>query len=222
MTSVSGDLAGGSAARDFARDWQGVRADGDIQYAPVEMPKPRELPAWLQALSDFLKQAWNAFLEFFGAFGVSSTVIIWILVAIGVALAALLIWRILSPGPRLRRQPEIAEPEWAPDAAEALGLLEDADQLAAQGRFDEAAHLLLQRTVVQIREARPGLLEPSSTAREISTMPALPEAARRAFGVIAGRVEMSLFALRGLNAEDWQAARSAYAQFALAAPQAPE
>jgi hypothetical protein len=34
--------------------------------------------------------------------------------------------------------------------------------------------------------------------------------------VIASRVERSFFALRNLNADDWQAARAAYADFALA------
>jgi hypothetical protein len=46
----------------------------------------------------------------------------------------------------------------------------------------------------------------------------LPEAARRAFATIAGHVERSLFALRSLSADDWHAARSAYADLALAAP----
>ena len=54
-----------------------------------------------------------------------------------------------------------------------------------------------------------------STAREISALPALPEAARKAFGTIAERVERSLFALRTLSADDWHAARTAYAEFAL-------
>ena len=43
----------------------------------------------------------------------------------------------------------------------------------------------------------------------------LPERARSAFAAIASRVERSLFALRALDAEDWQAARAAYADFAL-------
>ena len=99
----------------------------------------------------------------------------------------------------------------------ALALLEDADRLAAEGRFDEATHLLLKRSVGQIAAARPDLLEPSSTAREIAELPALSEAARGAFALIAGRVERSLFALRRLSVDDWDAARAAYADFALAA-----
>ena len=57
--------------------------------------------------------------------------------------------------------------------------------------------------------------QPASTAREISVLPMLPERARSAFAAIASRVERSLFALRALDAEDWQAARAAYADFAL-------
>jgi len=70
--------------------------------------------------------------------------------------------------------------------------------------------------VGQIATARPEWIVPASTAREIASLPRLPERARRAFGVIAERVERSRFALRALAGEDWQAARAAYAEFALA------
>jgi hypothetical protein len=108
-----------------------------------------------------------------------------------------------------------AQPEWTPDRADAVALLEDADRLAAEGRYGEAAHLLLQRSVRHIAEARPDWLQPASTAREIAVLPMLPERARRAFAAIAERVERSLFALRELDLADWQAARAAYADFAL-------
>ena len=97
----------------------------------------------------------------------------------------------------------------------ALALLEDADALAAQGRFDEAVHLLLQRSVHHIASARPDWLSPSSTAREISLLPGLPAAARQAFLLITREVERSLYALRALAADDWHRARAAYAAFAL-------
>lgn len=224
VTIASGDLVDGSNARDFARDWQAVRGDGDIQFAPVEVPKPPEQAEWLRAVLEFLGKVLEAIGEFLGsigsALGLSVNAVMWILAALCIALVALLIWRMFAPAARLRRQTEAAEEGWTPDPVAAIGLLEDADRLAAQGRFDEATHLLLQRSVFQIRQAQPGLLDPSSTAREISAMTALPDAARRAFGVIAERVERNLFALRGLTSDDWQAARAAYANFALAAPQA--
>jgi hypothetical protein len=220
VTVASGDLADNGAARDFVRDWQAVRDNGDLQFAPVDMPKPPETPGWLKALGDAIGDFFGAIFDFLGeigkAIGLSGTVLVWILGAIIVGLLVLLVWRILDPMARFGRKPETPEQEeWVPEQAAAIGLLEDADRLAAAGRFGEATHLLLQRSVFQIHQARPGLLDPSSTAREISVLPALPEGARNAFRVIAERVEISLFALRALSAEDWQAARKAYAGFAL-------
>ena len=131
--------------------------------------------------------------------------------------ALVLVWRIVAPliAARRGRKEEVAEVDWAPTHAAAVALLEDADRLAAEGRFGEAVHLLLQRSVSHIAEAQPDWLQPASTAREIAGLPLLPPAARQAFGVIATRVERSLFALRDLDADDWRIARSAYADFAL-------
>jgi hypothetical protein len=128
-----------------------------------------------------------------------------------------LVWRlVVQPLLAIRRRPRPElEPEWAPARAQAVALLADADRLAAEGRFGEAARLLLQRSVHHIAEAQPGWLQPATTAREIAGLPQLPERARGAFGVIAMRVERSLFAQAELDGADWQAARAAYADFAL-------
>jgi hypothetical protein len=101
------------------------------------------------------------------------------------------------------------------DRTAALALLEDTDALAAEGRFGEAARLLLQRSVHHIASSRPEWLTPSSTAREIGAIAGLSGAAQQAFAVIAREVERSLYGLRALAAEDWQRARAAYAAFAL-------
>ena len=66
----------------------------------------------------------------------------------------------------------------------------------------------------QIAAARPALLSPSDTVRDIAAMAALPTNARAAFGTMAGAVERALYALRPLAAPDWQEARAAYAAFA--------
>jgi hypothetical protein len=146
------------------------------------------------------------------------------LAAAGVGLLAFVLWQVFAPLARARRpahdgSADPAAPDWSPDSAEVLALLDEADRLAADGRYDEATHLLLRRSVAQISAARPGLLEPSSTAREIAALSALPDGVRGAFAVIAERVERSLFALCRLSADDWHAARGAYAEFALAARQ---
>lgn len=206
------DALGGQAANEAAlRDWQAIRADADIQYAPLPPVKPPEAPGWLRLLSEWL----HDLLEPLGrVLGISWPVVEKVLLALAALAILFILWRLLRP--LLQRRRAAAEPaEWSPDRAAAVALLEDADRLAAEGRYGEAAHLLLQRSVHHIAQARPDWLLPASTAREIAVLPTLPEAARVAFGRIAGLVERSLFALRDLELADWQAARAAYADFAL-------
>jgi hypothetical protein len=219
VTAPGATIAGSTSAQDAARDWQALRADGDIQYAPVEPPKTPAPPGWLKDFSEWLDALLRKIFGPLGEwFGVSWPVLktIGIALLILIVLAILWFW-VLRPllDARLPRRATEAEPEWAPDRFAAVALLEDADRLAAEGRYGEAAHLLLQRSVHHIAEARPDWLQPASTAREIAVMPMLPQSARRAFSAIATRVERSLFALRDLDLADWQAARAAYADFAL-------
>ncbi|HEY6815986.1 MAG TPA: hypothetical protein VI168_10640 [Croceibacterium sp.] len=223
MTTGTGDSGAAAQADSFASDWQALRGDQQIQFGPVELPKPQPAPpGWLEDVFDFLGWLLSPFVDVFAAIGrvlgVSGQLVMWLLIAGAAALVAILLARYLRPILARRAVANETTPEWAPETGEALALLDDADRLAAEGRYGEATHLLLRRSVGQIAAARPGLLEPSSTAREIAALPALPEAARGAFAVIAERVERSLFALRSLSAEDWRAARAAYAEFALAAP----
>lgn len=212
MFATAPAIPGAEAADQAARDWQTVHADGSIQYGPLppmELPQ-RADPEWLRWLA-------RIFEPIARALGTSWPVLKWCLLAVAVMVALYVLWRLTEPL-RERLSPErtaAADPGWSPDRAAALALLEDADRLAAEGRFDEATHLLLQRSVGQIASARPDWVHPASTAREIAALPALPGPARQAFAVIAGRVERSLFALTALGPADWQAARAAYADFAL-------
>ena len=213
MTAAAPQIAGSEAAADAARDFEAVRANAEIQFAPVpEMPPP-ELPGWLKALGELLRKIFGPLGE---ALGMSWPVVQYVLLALAIVLVLFILWRLLGPllADRRGREP-VAEPAWTPGRAEALALLDEADRLAREGRFDEATHLLLQRSVQQIGAVRPGWLHPASTAREIAGLLLLPNEARRAFAVIAERVERSRYALRPLAAEDWTAARDAYARFAL-------
>ena len=57
MTTAGAQIAGSTAAQDAARDWQALRADGDIQFAPlppIKPPKPPEFPEWLKDLAEWL------------------------------------------------------------------------------------------------------------------------------------------------------------------------
>jgi len=209
-------MAGAKAAGKAARDGEAVRGAADVQYAPlapVKPPEPAQVPEWLQALGHLLEAI---FAPVGRLLGMSWPVFSNILIVLAVVLALFVLWRIFGPAIEAwrGRSREEAPEGWVPAEAEALALLEDADRLAAQGRFAEATHLLLRRSVGQIRQARPDWLHPASTAREISVLPMLPDTGREAFATIATRVERSRFALRDLDAGDWAAAREAYARFA--------
>lgn len=219
VTTGQGNDALPAQGDDVASAWRDMRADGDIQFTPVEMPEAEAEPPpdWLTELIEWLADVFAPI----GSFLVYSwPVLMWVLIVTGVLVVAYFLINAYSPGTFGRRargkKGKDGAEEWVPEETEALALLEEADQLAASGDYDEATHLLLKRSVGQIAEARPDLVEPSSTARELASEPRLPEAARTAFALIAAPVERSLFALRKLSQDDWQAARAAYADFALA------
>lgn len=209
--------------------WSELKGNADIQFAPVETlppppPEPPPEPGWFaEAITDFFR--WLG--EVLGPIGTfiawSWPVLQWVLVALVVVFVIYLVVRTIGPlaGRNHKNRAAQTVPEWQPDREESIALLEDADALAAEGRFDEAVHTLLIRSVRQIAEARPDWVEPSSTARELAALPALSDAARRAFGTISERVEASLFALRALDRTDWEVARKAYSDFALARIVAP-
>jgi len=201
--------------------YETILANPDTQFEPLELKpaEPRE-PSWfaeaLQSLFDWLAEILG---PIGGALASNWSVLQWILGGVLLALVVYLIIRLI--GPLSQRQGSTAniesvEPEWQPERKESLALLEDADRLAAQGRYDEAARLLLKRSVGQIAKARPEWVEPSSTARELAALPRLSDSARRAFSVMSAAVESSVFALKSLKQDDWTKAREAYADFALA------
>jgi hypothetical protein len=200
--------------------WAEIRDDADLQFSPVEVPEivPPE-PGWLEEMLNALFRVLAEWLAPVGdALGRAWPWLQWVLLAAAISFALLLLWRLYQVGAGAPKGARVVGEEdgWQPDRAASLALLEDADALAAAGRFDEATRLLLQRSVGQIAAARPDWVEPASTARELAALPALPETARTAFRVIADRVERSLFALSALDRGDWEAARAAYAEFALA------
>lgn len=196
-----------------------MQSSDDLQFAPVEIPeiKPPE-PSWFEkALAEVFRFLADLLAPVGQTLGASWWWLQWVLLAAVVLFVVALLWRAFGNGTWSRNRATASDDdEWQPERAASLALLEDADRLAAEGRFDEATRLLLLRSVGQIAAARPGWVEPSSTARELAALPALPETARHAFRIIAERVERSLFALRALDRADWEAARAAYADFALA------
>ena len=225
MTVFGKDPAavGGGAMPPAAPDGRAIadalaqlRADGDLQFAFSPPPPPPEPPpAWLEAISRWLA-------SLFGSSQPVLTIIFWGALAV----AALLILYWLVPAVRdwvdgliFRRgqtaEADAAEAEWVPDRQMARNLLAEADALASQGRFAEAVHLLLGRSIEDISARRPEFLQPALTSRAIAVAEALPAPARTAFAAMAAAVERALFARQPIGAGDWQTARTAYERFAL-------
>lgn len=156
--------------------------------------------------------------------GIEGLMHIFLWIAAAVALAIILYWifaffrdrqggnREAKPGKQRTR----TEEPWRPDVAQAAQLLDEADVLAGEGRFDEAARLLLHRSIGEIDAHRPELVRPALTSRDIAGHPLLPQRPAAAFARIAALVERSLFARRPLGVDDWQECRAAYREFAFA------
>ena len=241
MTATIGAIAAtipgpGGAEAPGAAAWRAMRASSDLQFVPIVDPPQKPPPEWLVALGRALGKifGWigNAIdwalgwlvapiARFLGQIlGMNARTIEFALIVLAGAGLLWAAWALLWPRLKARRGTPKPAPEWKPDTNAALALLEDADALAAAGRYDEAARLLLHRSVGEIAASnnggRPDWLAPSSTSREIGANPKLPWRARQAFVVIAREVERSLFALTGLVRDDWERARAAYAEFALA------
>lgn len=199
-------MAGGSKALTVAEAHAQLRARTDIQF-DLPIAKPPEPPAWLKWLAEQL----SGLAPFAGW-------IIWALIAAG---AALLLWLIVraamrwSQGRGVTVTAEAEVAAWRPEERVARALLAEADAMAAAGRYEEAARLLLHRSLEDIARRRPRLLRPALTSREIAMVPALPDLVRGAFSAMAAPVERSLFGGRSLERRDWEDARKAYGEFAL-------
>jgi hypothetical protein len=145
----------------------------------------------------------------------------WIFWGVVIAGVAVILWLVARHFYLNRRQGEVradAQDDaaaWRPEERVARALLAEADAMAAAGRYEEAARLLLHRSLEDIARHRPRLLRPASTSREIGAAADLPQLVRGAFAAMAAPVERSLFGGRSLQRSDWEEARSAYGSFAL-------
>lgn len=195
-----------STTRDIAEAHARLRANNDIQF-DLPVAKPPETPEWMKWLAEALS-----------GWGSAGNLVLWVLAAAAVLMILWLIARWARGVVRdrdVRATPEQEAAAWRPEEKVARALLADADAMAEAGRYDEAARLLLHRSLEEISRRRPTLLRPALTSREIARVPALPEAVRGAFAGMAAPVERSLFGGRQLGRDAWEEARAAYSRFAL-------
>jgi uncharacterized protein (DUF2384 family) len=198
----------GAAGGDLvARAHEKLLADHGLQFQfiPFQVPQP---PSWLSDLIKALQPAGPFLRVVFWI--LAAAMVIWIVVMIARAVYR----RRYEPhrvlGPNLGAEPVILRPE----AHKVAALLDEADRLAAEQRYAEAAHVLLFRTIADLEGRRPRTVRPALTSRDIAALEALPGAARAAFRIIAERVEHSFFGGRVLGAGDFATCREAYVAFA--------
>ena len=215
---------------DFAAAHQALQADPAIQFNLPPTPPPPKPPEWLKELGEWLNRVTKPvgrFFDWVGSFMPDAQLarfLLWTVLAVAAATLLVLIFMRLRHGEwrlpwRRREAAEYVPPEqeeWVPEAAPVRSWLEEADALAARGRFAEAIHHLLLRSIEDIARRRPKLVRPALTSRELSASDGIPAAARELFAAIARLVERSLFGGREVGRSDWDQARTAYADFALA------
>lgn len=197
-----------------------VNKDHDLQTSFINIPKPdpHQYEFWRQVFEGIGKGLHAAG----QLFAPLKPVLPYLLY--GIAIAAVLI--LLSPVARLfittrferlfARDHLRADTAWRPTKAAVTALLSEIDALAAEGRYDEAVHLLLIRSVADINAFRPDMVRLHYSARDILTHPLLPEAARPAFRQIVEWVEKSYFAGEQVGRAGFDACRRAYVDFVAA------
>ena len=191
-----------------------ILKDAELQFvrpevAPTELTPPNPPPPWLKAIGEFIH-----------ALGPVFRVVFWIAVA---AVIGGLLYFLFGEAIRVRfggRKAAKAKVEddqltdIRPDAEAARSLLDEADALAREGRFAEAVHLLLFRSIEDIQTRLEGGVPTSLTSREIAGLGRLPDRAKRALAPIIQVVESSHFGGRAVDASGWQNARRSYEEFA--------
>jgi hypothetical protein len=218
---ASQSAAGHGAGLNHARQLiQQVNKDHDLQTSFINIPKPdpRQLEFW-RHLFEAIGKALHAVGEVFAPLKPVLPFLLY-----GIALAAVLI--LLSPVARLfittrferlfARDHLRGDASWRPTKAAVTALLSEIDALAAQGRYDEAVHLLLIRSVADINAFRPDMVRLHYSARDILSHPLLPAAARPAFKQIVEWVEKSYFAGVAVGKAGFDACRRAYVDFVAA------
>ena len=157
--------------------------DRSLQFTFETAPTPPPPPSWLV-------DAIRALIKALQAMGPAAKYGLWALLAIVVLLILAVVVRefVLTPAGRRDRPADLKDAEsWRPNAARARALLEDADRLAAEGRFAEAVHLLLFRSIEDVEGRRPDLIAPSLTSRDIAALSALPPGRGRRWGASSRR-----------------------------------
>ena len=187
-----------------------MKRDGKLQFTLPERPPPPKI--------DWLENFFKGVGEFIKAIMPLLEILFWLGLALIVGAILYFIGREIY-NTHLERQPKMKieetapPPLYTPDEDQARILLEDIDAMAAEGRFEEAVHTLLFRSIQDIDIRRPNTIRRSLTSREIAALKILTPATREAFAKIGAIVETSYFGGRKIGRAEFDICRDAYAQF---------
>lgn len=204
----AGGAAGGEAAAEakLAAAHKALLKTPGIQFDFQALKVTPPDLGWLEPILKFI-QAIAPVLKY----------LFWGGLILGAALILYFLVREFAPQSWFRRKKTVVPvTDWRPAPEQARALLEDADSLAAAGRFEEAIHLLLFRSIDDLVSRRPGAVRPALTARDIAGLSVLPPAARDAFARLAQAVERTFFGGLAAGADDFGRARADYEAFAFA------
>ena len=202
-----------SGAFDFARAHHALLNDRALQFRADQfsVPKPREADPLLDAIGRAIRVLAPALqYVFWGGVAVIIALIVWMI-------AREIFRRVAAarPPPAAQPAPAPVKPQFRPRRERAQALLSEADRLAAEGRYGEAVHVLLYRSIEDMQQTLPIAIGDALTSREIGKIQYLSERGRAAFQHIADAVETSFFGGRAVDAAGFMACRNAYEAFAL-------
>ena len=194
---------------DIERAYRRVKRDEAYQYElaePIPVRPPSAFERWLGKI----------FGAFFSVLAPLLEIIFWLGIGALAVGALYLIGRAIYETrfakPNQAKKEEKADiPLYQPAEAQARILLDEVDKLAAEGRYGEAVHTLLFRSIQDIDRNRPNVVRRSLTAREIGSLSVLTDNARTAFSTIAGVSELAHFGGVSVNEAGFKTARKAYA-----------
>jgi len=194
----------------FDEAFRAMKRDERLQFEIPPAPEPPKL--------DWLENFFAGFAKFIDAILPLLKIIFYVGIGAVIALILFAIAKVIYETRFKRDAKEIVEtappPLYVPDQDQARILLEDVDAMAAEGRYQDAVHELLFRSIQDIDIRRPNTIRRSLTSREIAAMDILTPATREAFAKIGGVVETSYFGGRRIGREEFDICRAAYAQFA--------
>lgn len=212
---VIAGIARAETKTSFDDAFQSVKNDKTFQFdleSASELPELGWLENFFAAIVNFIASI-SSILEAIFLIGVGC-VLAFILYAIAKAIYETRLSSKLTEPIK-----EIQEELYTPDQKRAQILLDEVDALADAGRYDEAVHQLLYRSIQDIDNTRPNVIRKSFTSREIATLSFLSPETRQAFTAISLVVEACFFGAKSIGRAEFEACRAAYSQFA-AGPEA--